>query len=107
MQSKRMGGRVSKDCSPSYSLLTAKQSVSQTQGQGSDFPMEALQLSIFDVKSDRSIYYWCLNDKCFYVDTRIKLNDISWREVWNSDVHDLDMVPYCPSCNEPLWGDRG
>ena len=49
------------------------------------------------------VQYLCLNDNCFYVESILAFADVVWREVWDSSLHDLAMIPHCPSCNEVMW----
>ena len=44
----------------------------------------------------------CANPHCFYCGTLLGVGDVVWREVWDSFLHDLTPVAYCPSCNEPM-----
>lgn len=46
--------------------------------------------------------YECMNSACFYSETLLKLEEVNWKEQWNSEIEDLDMIPRCPSCNDPL-----
>ena len=46
--------------------------------------------------------HYCLNNDCFYVETLLGVNDCVWKETWSNEVHDLILVAYCPSCNEPM-----
>jgi hypothetical protein len=46
--------------------------------------------------------YECCNPMCFYSESLMGVDEVTWKEQWNSDVEDLDMVPRCPSCAEPL-----
>ena len=39
------------------------------------------------------IEHICINDQCFYVDAILSFDDIVWKEVWNSEIKDLDCVP--------------
>jgi len=50
-----------------------------------------------------AVLHYCLNKDCFYVDSILDLDDIVWKEVWNSEIEDLDMIPHCPSCQEVLY----
>jgi len=51
-----------------------------------------------------SVYiHMCLNSDCFYCETILSLSDIVFKETWNSEIEDLDMIPHCPSCGEVLW----
>lgn len=50
---------------------------------------------------DRRLYE-CMNSDCFYCATLSRLEEVHWKEVWNSEIEDLDMIPTCPSCNEPM-----
>lgn len=50
-----------------------------------------------------AVLHICVNKACFYDDSLIDLDDIVWKEVWNSEIADLDMIPHCPACHEVLW----
>ena len=44
----------------------------------------------------------CLNNKCFHVGVLIKPSEADYKHVWNSQIEDLDMIPICASCQDPL-----
>lgn len=46
------------------------------------------------------LLYECLNDDCFYVGALVNFEDVTWKNVWNSEIGDLDFVPCCASCAE-------
>ena len=49
-----------------------------------------------------NVMYECGNPDCFYVGSLLTLEDVSWRDVWNSNLQDLDLIPICPSCADPM-----
>ena len=51
----------------------------------------------------QAVIHMCLNENCFYFECFLDLEDIVWRELWDSQIEDLAMIPHCPSCNEVLW----
>jgi len=53
------------------------------------------------------LLYECANIECFYEGTLINFTDGSYKYVWNSEIGDLDVVPVCPSCLQPMmvWED--
>ena len=48
------------------------------------------------------LLYECANPECFYCGSLMDLEDVIWREMWNSEIRDLDVIPFCPSCAEPM-----
>lgn len=48
------------------------------------------------------LLYECANIECFYDGTLLNFVDCSYKEVWNSELGDLDLVVVCPSCHEPM-----
>ena len=55
------------------------------------------------------VHYECANPECFYVGALLTFEDVCWKDVWNSEIDDLDLVPTCPSCQDPMmiWRDDG
>ena len=53
-----------------------------------------------------SVDHFCLNADCFYCETILDVNDLVVKEVWNSDLGMMDAIGFCPSCDEPVWGER-
>ena len=51
----------------------------------------------------QSVIHLCLNSDCFYCETVLGLEDIVWKEQWDSQIEDLAMIPQCPSCGDVLW----
>lgn len=56
-----------------------------------------------DLRKAGSVVFMCLNADCFYCETIMDVNDLVWKEVWSSEIHDLTSVPHCPSCGEVAW----
>jgi len=56
----------------------------------------------------RTLNYECANPDCYYCGTILWLDDVVWKEIWNSEIHDLDCVAHCPSCVQPMmiWEDE-
>jgi len=54
------------------------------------------------------LLFECANSECFYCGTLLNFIDCSFKDVWNSEIGDLDLVVICPSCREPLmvWEDN-
>ena len=48
------------------------------------------------------LLYECANPDCYYCGSLMGLEDVTWKDVWNSQIGDLDLIPMCPSCNEPM-----
>ena len=40
----------------------------------------------------------CVNDRCFYNETILRLEDLTWTHRWNNALETLDVVGLCPSC---------
>ena len=57
----------------------------------------------------KTLYYECVNPECYYVGALVDFEDVVWRDCWNSEIGDLDLVPHCASCGEPVifWEDVG
>ena len=53
-----------------------------------------------------AVLHLCLNDDCFYCDSALDIDELVWKEVWNSEIEDLDPIPHCPSCGEVVWRER-
>ena len=55
-----------------------------------------------------SLLYECANPECYYCDALLDMEDVTWKEIWNSELRDLDLIPHCPSCNEPMmiWSEN-
>jgi len=55
-----------------------------------------------------TLQYECANPDCFYIEAIMKFHEITWKHIWSSEIEDLDLVPYCASCGEPLmvWEDE-
>lgn len=47
-------------------------------------------------------YYECVNPQCFYNEAQFNHTEVVWKDMWNSDLGDLDMIPYCPSCQQEV-----
>lgn len=71
-----------------------------------EFTGGALQLLLNYPDSQGRTVYMCLNSDCFYCETILRIEDISWKDLWSSEVQDLIMVPHCPSCGEVMWEER-
>ena len=37
----------------------------------------------------------------------MKMTEVTWKDVWDSKIEDLTLVPMCASCGDPLmiWED--
>lgn len=46
------------------------------------------------------ILFECVNSECFYDGALMDSDDLVWKDVWNSHIGDLELVPCCPSCRE-------
>ena len=55
------------------------------------------------------VMYECANPDCFYCESMMTFEDVTWKPLWNSEIEDLDLVPHCASCGEPMmiWRDDG
>ena len=47
-------------------------------------------------------YYECVNPQCFYNETELGYDDVVFRDMWVSDVQNVELVPHCPSCMEEM-----
>jgi len=56
----------------------------------------------------QSFGYECLNNDCFYCSSILGHDDVTWKNVWDSEVEDLLLIAHCPSCAEPMafWEDE-
>lgn len=59
---------------------------------------EQLRLPLFA----EACYYECVNQQCFYCETHQSYQDVVWKHLWNSTTEDLELTPYCPSCQEEV-----
>ena len=52
--------------------------------------------------------YECGNPHCFYCASLLGLDDVVFRDRWHSEIGDLALVAFCPSCDEPMmvWEDE-
>jgi len=48
------------------------------------------------------LLYECANPECFYCGTLLNLNEVDWKDFWNSQIENLDLRATCPSCAEPM-----
>jgi len=46
--------------------------------------------------------YECANPECFYVGALMNFEDVTWKDVWDSHIGDLEHVAHCPSCADPV-----
>lgn len=46
-----------------------------------------------------SCYYECVNPNCFYCETQMSYEDVNFKHKFNHREGDLELVPYCPSCD--------
>ena len=53
--------------------------------------------------------YECANPECFYCGALMDLEDVVWKDYWSPELKDLTLVPFCPSCNDPMmiWDEEG
>lgn len=56
-----------------------------------------------DFRNRDKVVYMCLNAECFYCETIMDVNDLVWKETWDSNIEDLAAYPTCPSCGEVSW----
>jgi len=54
-----------------------------------------------------SLLYECANPECFYVGALMTMDDVTWKDVWDSHLQDLTLIAHCPSCSDPMiiWSD--
>ena len=54
------------------------------------------------------VSYECANENCFYDGALLSFEDVNFVQMWNSEIGDLDLIPHCPSCGEPMmiWSDN-
>jgi hypothetical protein len=73
-----------------------------------DFDSNQLEIDFKRLKEEslRGISYWCLNRNCFYDGTRLKIDDLVPSQFYNSALDIMDIRFKCPSCNEPVWGEK-
>jgi len=48
------------------------------------------------------LLYECANPDCFHVGTLLTLDEVDWKDFWNSEIEDLDLRSVCPSCKQPM-----
>jgi len=49
-----------------------------------------------------NVQYECVNPNCFYESALLDFDDLVWKHLWCSQLEGLELVPYCPSCNDPV-----
>ena len=57
----------------------------------------------FDEPRSGRVLHMCLNTDCFYCETIMGVDELVWKDAWDSDLGILTPVPYCPSCGEVIW----
>ena len=53
------------------------------------------------------LLYECANPDCFYCGSLLDLEDVVWKDYWDSSIEDLSVRATCPSCSDPMmiWSD--
>jgi hypothetical protein len=54
------------------------------------------------------LVYECANPECFFCESLLPMEEVVWKDYWNSTLKDLDVRPACPSCEQPMmsWEDE-
>lgn len=48
------------------------------------------------------LLFECANEDCFFCGSLLPMDEVVWKDFWNSTIADLDVRPVCPSCEEPM-----
>lgn len=59
-------------------------------------------MSKLPLEHESVLLYECANSDCFYDGVLVDFFDVKWKDVWNSTLQDVEPIPICPSCEEPV-----